>query len=929
MTGAHPDVLRDRYALRVPWEESAGSTYWSGYDRTERRDVLVQQLRPQASDGRHHGRDTAKYAAWAPGALARQVRPVSEPSNAHLLAVHDVIEEADALWVVMEPVVPRSLHTLLRAHGRLPSAAAAHIGLEVASALEALHAAGAAHGQIGPRGILFREDGTAALPGYGFQPADPAYGAPPLCPGRPRSQYTAPELTPGGKHDAALAPTPQGDLWALGMTLYEMVEGRRPLRGPLPGPRLKALRDARPPRVRRQREFAPLVEGLLAPRPGARPTMASVTAALRAAADRQDPVTDTHWALATPQRRTRWQRLRGLLIHIGALVGSRIAAAFTAGALAAMLGLRLAGKSTSQDVATLLLTAVVLGLTSGLVVLGGKCLWHAVAYVRNRGRDARARPHAPRTEPPPPGSAPEGVGYGPVLLSYPPSVTPHPGSATPDDPPHTALTLGDPRGAPAANRPTKYRIVQKGGRPESGPPRRRTGRPATGRPATGEPATARPGASRPPTGRSTPRRPDASRSDTGGPEPDRTADEPPRLGLNPPTPPAPGREPDQPPRPEPHPEATPPQPPTHGAEAEAAQEPPREAGAPSRPDEPPPAEREPAEREPGEREPADAPRPAEPPPPANAPPPVDEPSPELTSQERARLIQRELLSPRRRRWPDPSQPPTTEPPATADETPRWVDADTARSATPDTPTWTDAGAAPAGATAVPWWEVDAPPWAADVPPWARDPSWPPEPPPRLPGPPPRAAGWPSGLPGRPPDTSTPAPHLSDLASLPPPAPRRAGAPSPFAPPVPPAGPPCTPRLTLRDGPARVGAPAVLEFALDVPDGHPWARQPEHPSAHLVLVAAARTAGRIMPPVRGYHAGYANEEAATFVFTAHEPGEHQLRFTVYDRRYGVVLQELEAAMTIEAPARRAPEADPPPGAPATPVEAADTHQAPES
>ncbi len=138
-----------------------------------------------------------------------------------------------------------------------------------------------------------------------------------------------------------------------------------------------------------------------------------------------------------------------------------------------------------------------------------------------------------------------------------------------------------------------------------------------------------------------------------------------------------------------------------------------------------------------------------------------------------------------------------------------------------------------------------------------------------------------------------------------------------------------PRLTLRDGPARVGAPAVLEFALDVPDGHPWARQPEHPSAHLVLVAATRTAARIMPPTRSYHAGPASEEAATFVFTAHEPGEHQLRFTVYDRGYGVVLQELDATMTIEAPARPAPEADPPPGAPPTPVEAADTHQAPES
>ncbi|MER0244211.1 hypothetical protein AAHZ94_19840, partial [Streptomyces sp. HSW2009] len=208
MAGAHPDVLRDRYSLHTAWGERPGSTYWSGYDRTARTAVLVQQLHPPVLDagGKPGGRSAAKadiksiaaYGSWASGGLSRQVRTVPVPDDSHdshLLAVHDVFEESGALWVVMDPVVPRSLHSLLRDHGRLEPGAATHIGLEVASALEALHAAGLAHGQVDPRGILFREDGTAALPGYGITPPSALDGAPPLLPERPNSQYTAPEMT--------------------------------------------------------------------------------------------------------------------------------------------------------------------------------------------------------------------------------------------------------------------------------------------------------------------------------------------------------------------------------------------------------------------------------------------------------------------------------------------------------------------------------------------------------------------------------------------------------------------------------------------------------------------------------------------------------------------------------------------------------------
>ncbi|MFT2018179.1 protein kinase domain-containing protein [Streptomyces sp. 796.1] len=883
MAGAHPDVLRDRYALYTAWGERPGSTYWSGYDRTAQTAVLVQQLHPPVPDagGKSGGKSAdrtgakcvAAHGSWKPGGLARQVRPASVPvsDDSHLLAVHDVFEEAGALWVVMDPVVPRSLYGLLRDHGRLEPGAATHIGLEVASALEALHAAGLAHGQVVPGGILFREDGTAALPGYGLAPPSPLDGAPPLLPERPNSQYTAPEMT--AAHLAGTppdAPTPQGDLWALGTTLYEMVEGRRPLRGPMPGARIKALRDARPPRVRRHKEFGPLIEGLLEPHPGARPKAPSVAAALRSAAGRQEPVTDTHWALATPKRHSRWQRLRSLLIQVGTLVGSRLAAAFTGGALAALLGLRLAGESAAPDVATSFLSAIVLGTASGLVVLGGKCVWHAVAYVRVRlrrgvrggdgalsgdgavggapGRGSGRRPdvthvshaHAPWFPPgqgaaappaaddlPSPGSAPMRAWDGPESAVVIAGLD------------HQSLVLRGDRGSvePETDDRRKPRKAQAGrSRPEPGPARRhlvrpaRTRRPATTRPGPSRTTTARPerpttapglthetpGDPSSPTPR--PERADTGRADTGqggSGRADTSRVSTGQVDTSRVSTGHPGTN-----RPEPH----------HTGPHHAEGEPPHPESTPDAQ----PGLEEVELAGPGEGEP---PRTATPPPPAAQDHP-DEPPPAANE---------------------------TDPPPPADATPPPPPAD----------------------------ETNPPPPARES------------------TPPPPAANKP-----RHPAAAGPPPGPAAAAGYPPTPPWR------------PTGPPCLPRLTLRDGPARVGAPAELEFVLEVPDEHLWARQPEHPSAHLMLVAAARTAGHITPPARSYRAGHGSDGAATFSFTAREPGEHQLRFTVYDRDHGVVLQELDATMTIEAPARPAAQAGPPPGGPATPVDAADRNQAPE-
>ncbi|MER0240692.1 hypothetical protein AAHZ94_01345, partial [Streptomyces sp. HSW2009] len=758
-------------------------------------------------------------------------------------------------------------------------------------------------------------------------------GAPPLLPERPTSQYTAPEMT--AAHLAGTppdAPTPQGDLWALGTTLYEMVEGRRPLRGPMPGARIKALRDARPPRVRRHKEFGPLIEGLLEPHPGARPKAPSVAAALRSAAGRQEPVTDTHWALATPKRHSRWQRLRSLLIQVGTLVGSRLAAAFTAGALAALLGLRLAGGSAAPDVATSFLSAIVLGTASGLVVLSGKCVWHAVAYVRVRfRRGARGRAGALSGDGAGGGDLGRGSGRRPAVThvshAHAPWFPPGQGAAAPpaadDVAPsadgsvavqarggpesavviagldHQSLVFRGNRGSvePETSDRRKPRKAQAGRpRPEPGPARRHLVRPARSR----RPATTRPGPSRTTTAR-----------------PERSTTTPGLTHENPGDPSNPA------PRPE-HADTGRTDTRRGGAgQGDARQGDAGRAGAgrgdvrqgdagQARMGRDDASQAGTGQGDVGRADTgrvstgqvdtshvstghpgANHPAPNHPEPHHTGPHHAGDepPHPETTPDAELDVAEAELAEPEEG---EPSRTATLPPPAAQnhrDEPPPAA----AHETDPPTPANATQPPVPADAT--------QPPASAD--------ETNPLPPVRNTNPTPPVANKPQR-----PAAAGPPPRPAAPAGYPPTPPWR------------PTGPPCLPRLTLRDGPARVGAPAELEFVLEVPDEHLWARQPEHPSAYLMLVAAARTAGFITPPARSYRAGHGSDGAATFSFTAREPGEHQLRFTVYDRDYGVVLQELDATMTIEAPARPAVQAGPPPGGPATPVDAAERNQAPE-
>ncbi|TVZ79069.1 protein kinase domain-containing protein [Streptomyces sp. BK340] len=399
MAAEDQQVLQDRYWLERAWDEYGGSVYWEAFDSQTDSAVFIQQLNPRSRPlrtGRKAGRTAVgKEATSVPGDLVRQVKRLESPESLHVLPVHDVFEQQGSLWVVMDPVQPLSLHGLLRQQGRLERGYAGYLGVELAEALEELHAAGIAHGHVDPHNVFFRADRSLAVAGYGLVPGPDQDRGPWVRPWQPDSRYTPPELSLG-RGSSPPVPTPSGDLWAMGMILHRIVQGTGLLYGPLR--RFRAVRkvhDARPPRIRGEHELNLLLEMLLSPHPTVRTSASPAVRSLRRIAGRHEPMAGGHWAVPNRPPRSQWETLRAAVIQLSTNVTSRVVTAFLTGVLVTYFGLHLVDRAPAPDARSALLSSLILGLASGSVLIVVKIAWYCLALLprgRLRGRHPTADP---------------------------------------------------------------------------------------------------------------------------------------------------------------------------------------------------------------------------------------------------------------------------------------------------------------------------------------------------------------------------------------------------------------------------------------------------------------------------------------------------------------------------------------------------------
>jgi len=217
--------------LDQPIGRGRAGIVWLAYDTLLHRTVATKRMFVQS------GLDATRNEQ-AVAAAMQEGRAATRVLHNCAITVYDVVRDGQDAWLVMEYVPSRNMADFLREYGTLTPEQTAFLGIQLASGLAAAHRAGILHRGLEPRNVLLADDGGVKVTDIGI-----------TGPG-PNPAFRAPEVAAGTPPDHA------ADVFALGATLYQAVEGvppfgeqgggslRQPQRaGQLTGALLKMLRE--------------------------------------------------------------------------------------------------------------------------------------------------------------------------------------------------------------------------------------------------------------------------------------------------------------------------------------------------------------------------------------------------------------------------------------------------------------------------------------------------------------------------------------------------------------------------------------------------------------------------------------------------------------------------------------------------------------
>ena len=146
-------------------------------------------------------------------------------SHPNIVDVYDVGIDGDIHYIVMEFVEGTDLKTIINREAPLSVPRAVGLAEQIARGLHAAHRAGMVHRDIKPQNIIVTPDGPARTTDFGVAKSHLS-----TAPTEPGASFGTVDYLPPGQAQGRPA-TPQSDVYALGVVLYEMLTGRLPFTG--------------------------------------------------------------------------------------------------------------------------------------------------------------------------------------------------------------------------------------------------------------------------------------------------------------------------------------------------------------------------------------------------------------------------------------------------------------------------------------------------------------------------------------------------------------------------------------------------------------------------------------------------------------------------------------------------------------------------
>jgi len=209
-------LIGARYRLERRIGQGGMAEVWLANDISLNRKVAVKMMKSQ------HNNDPVVIERFR-----REAQASATLNNPNIVTVYDVVDDQGRQAVVMEYVEGLTLRYVLDQKTQLSPSLTIHIGLAIASALDAAHEAGLVHRDIKPGNILITPTGRVMLTDFGIAKAlngnESDLTNQNIMMGT--AKYLSPEQVRGRPLDG------RADIYSLGLVLYECLAGRVPFIG--------------------------------------------------------------------------------------------------------------------------------------------------------------------------------------------------------------------------------------------------------------------------------------------------------------------------------------------------------------------------------------------------------------------------------------------------------------------------------------------------------------------------------------------------------------------------------------------------------------------------------------------------------------------------------------------------------------------------